>query len=269
MTRARLLAALAVLVVLSTTSGCVSLFDGGPDEGALNERPEEPYDWNTTADATVDVRKHDYRAVYNVSDRREIALYTRNALGMESPLSVSKLRFRYPTDHPDAPPDRVVSVANDSAFNVSQSRNDLVVALPARGGQLAYTTPKQGTTVGMPVYIDDREQPPSYEMILPPGTDVAVPLLAKVQPGGFTTSDVDGRVHVFWEEVTAGTVSVRFYLDRDLYIFGGMVGLLALVGVAGAAYYLLQIRQLVKRREEVGLDVDVGDDSGDGPPPGM
>jgi uncharacterized protein HemX len=61
---------------------------------------------------------------------------------------------------------------------------------------------------------------------------------------------------------------VRYYLQRDLYLFGGLLALMLVVGAGGAGYYYLQIRETVRRREEVGLDVDVEDDRDD-PPPGM
>jgi hypothetical protein len=41
------------------------------------------------------------------------------------------------------------------------------------------------------------------------------------------------------------------------------------LGTGGALYYYLQIRETVKRREEVGLDIDIEDDDGRDPPPGM
>jgi len=41
------------------------------------------------------------------------------------------------------------------------------------------------------------------------------------------------------------------------------------IGIAGAAYYAIQLRETRRKREEVGLDMDVEDDDRDGPPPGM
>nr|WP_274326221.1 DUF5803 family protein [Halosimplex aquaticum] len=48
-------------------------------------------------------------------------------------------------------------------------------------------------------------------------------------------------------------------------------GILTLVGIGGALYYLRQIRVLERRREEIGLDVETETDEfdDDGPPPGM
>jgi hypothetical protein len=70
--------------------------------------------------------------------------------------------------------------------------------------------------------------------------------------------------------VTSDSVAVRYYLQRDLYIFGGAAAGLFAAGVVGTLYYRRQIEELRKRREEMGIDVDTDDDDfGDGPPPGM
>jgi nitrate reductase gamma subunit len=55
-------------------------------------------------------------------------------------------------------------------------------------------------------------------------------------------------------------VSVRYYLQRDLYIFGGLLGLIIVVGIGGLLYRRRQIERLRKQRTEMGLDVDTDDD---------
>ena len=241
--RTRLLLAAVALVALVAGAGCLSFFGGGtvgPEQ--LNEDPGEPYDWSTEADATVDIRKDTYRSVYDVPGR-ELPVYSRTLTG-ESPLSISALRYRYPNG-------TVIAPADAAAFNVSESRDRLTVHLPAAGGQVAFTAPAQGTSVGFPVYFEDPEEPPSYEVILPPNTDVAVPLLSNVRPGGYSTSDVDGRVHLYWEEARGDRIVVRYYLTTDLLLFGGLIAIGAVAAVSGVAYFLLQLRTLKRRREEV------------------
>ena len=91
-----------------------------------------------------------------------------------------------------------------------------------------------------------------------------------MSPGNYETErDAQGRVHVVWAEpVTADTVSIRFYLQRDLYIFGGIVALVGAVGGGGLFYYRRQIDRLRQQRLEMGIDVEIDDDD-EGPPPGM
>jgi hypothetical protein len=278
--RPRLLAGVGLLVLLLFTSGCLGFF--GPDEpdsDALSQNAS--YDWETEGDGTVRIHEDNYTAVYDVANKSvgdepedgggTIELYERDLLGTEQPLSVRALQFRFENGS------RVVYVdgqqtlvrpngttRNTSALAVDRTRRRTIVDLPSPEGQLAYTAPKTGKQITTPVFVDG-----SFEVVLPPDTSVGIPLLARVRPGGYTTETVDGRVHIRWDSIPGSTLVVRYYLERDILIFGGIVALFGVAGIIGAAYYLLQIRELVERREEVGLDVDVPDDDRDGPPPGM
>lgn len=272
----RRLARLGLLCLLAATSGCFGVFGPGePDPGSLSA--EEHYEWNASAEAYLELRGDSYTAVYELSNKstgeaRTFEVYRRDALGTEQPLPLEALQYRYPNGtrivyrdgtpvvvHPNG------TTGNTSTLGVERTRHRTVVTVPSVDGKLAYTAPKTGKELATPTFVEG-----TYEVVLPPRTSVAVPLLARVRPGGYTTArGPDGRVHVRWEAVRARTLVVRYYLDRDLLIFGGMVALLLGAGVAGTAYYLLQIRELVERRREVGLDVDVGDDDSRRPPPGM
>jgi hypothetical protein len=103
---------------------------------------------------------------------------------------------------------------------------------------------------------------------------VDFPVFGTVRPPGSETStDDQSRTRIVWSgenEVSADSISVQFYLQRDLYIFAGIALLLTVVGGGGLLYYRRQIQQLRERREELGLDVETEDDDLDqGPPPGM
>jgi hypothetical protein len=277
----RRLAALGLLVLLALTSGCFGIFGPGePDPDALSANAT--YDWNTSTDATIDIRANNYTSVLDVANKSTgdapdaeggptIELYQRDALGTEQPLSLTALQYRFPNGS------RVVYESGEptlvgpngtaeptDALSVSRTRRRTVVSLPDTEGQLAYTTNKVGKEIATPTFVEG-----SYRVVIPEDTAVAVPLIARVRPGGYTTERVDERVNIVWDPVRGQSLIVRYYLDRDLLILGALVALLGLAGLAGAVYYLLQIRELVERREEVGLDVDVPDDDRDGPPPGM
>jgi hypothetical protein len=92
--------------------------------------------------------------------------------------------------------------------------------------------------------------------------------LSRVQPPNDDRTVVGDRVHLRWEEVEISILTVRWYLDRDLWLFGGLAGIAGVVGLAGAAYYYREIVRARRRREEEGIDVDYDDDR-EGPPPGM
>jgi hypothetical protein len=94
--------------------------------------------------------------------------------------------------------------------------------------------------------------------------------MSQVSPGGYDSSVEDSRMTIHWDEIEDGSISVRYYLVRDLYLFGGLAALAALLAVGGALYYLRQIRTAREKREEVGLDVETDEDyGGNDPPPGM
>jgi len=91
-----------------------------------------------------------------------------------------------------------------------------------------------------------------------------------VSPRNYEVEPRDDQRVIHWEGVEAESVSVQYYLQRDLYIFGGAAVILLVVGVGGVFYYRRRIEALRERREEMGLDVDTDDDDvGRNPPPGM
>lgn len=256
--RGRQLAALGMLALLAASAGCTGgLFGGGAvDQEAVNEPPEPPYDWDRRADATIDIQGEGYRAIYSIEDRGNLEVYGRDTFGMEQPLSVRKVRFRFDNGTVVAP-EYDDTAGSEGAFNITTTRDRTIIGLPAEQGQLAYTVENQGKSVATPVFLEhSRDSGPSFEVVLPPESAVAVPLLSNVRPGGYETSETDGRVHIYWEQVTTDGVSVRFYLDRDLLIFGSIAAVLTVAGLIGAGYYLLRIRRLEKRRQEIGLDVE-------------
>ena len=260
----RLAVATAAVALLSLTAGC---FGGGsvPAE-QLNQDPPEPYAWNATTDVRITVTQNaKFQGVYELN-KSTIELYRRDGFGGQNALDVSAVRYRYPNG----------TVVNGSTIEarggeIRRTRDAVVVTTPSgatSGGQLAFTASSTPKRFSLPVYVEG-----SYEVVLPPDRRVDFPLFGSVSPGGSTTEiDADGQVHIRWNEVTARSVVVQFYLQRDLTIFGGVVAFLAVVGVAGLFYYRRQIEALQEQREELGLDVEQGDDDDDfgrGPPPGM
>jgi hypothetical protein len=288
--RRRLAAGVVLLGALLALGGCTSVLGPGPvQSGALAADPGSPYDWGEEEDAYIEVNKGNYTAVYDVANRSTgsteagenftIELYTRDVLGTDQPVDPEALQFRYENGtvlrYVEADDSASLVMlkeggkrvnVSESKLAVSKSRRRTTVRLPTNeSGQLAFTTPKNGKQVATPTFVQG-----SYEMVLPEGGRVGLPVLAQVQPARTSAEQIDGRVNVRWDSVTrAQSVVVRYYLQRDLFLFGGLLGLMVLLGTAGAVYYYLQIRETVKRREEVGLDIDIDDDDGRDPPPGM
>jgi len=270
----RLLAALA-LVVLVGLAGCTSILgsDAGDPE-ALSADAE--YDYDTDRDAFITVNRENYTAVYNVSakvtgDEDTIELWRTNALTIENPLELEGLQFRYTNGTIVRYVDGEAVVLrgggiqeSTDALSVETTRQRTIVHLPAEEGQLAFTTPKTGKEIAVYTPVHG-----SYEVALPPGRDASVPLLSRTRPSNDDRTVVDDRVHLQWEEVETSVLTVRWYLDRDLWLFGGLALIAGIAGVIGAFYYYRSIKQAKKRRDEEGLDIDTGDDGNEGPPPGM
>jgi hypothetical protein len=190
---------------------------------------------------------------------------------------VSAVQFRYPNgtlvafEERDGEAVAVVTYPDGTSedapdlMTVDRTRRRTVVDLPANEtGQLGVTVPKNGKQVTTPAYVRG-----SYEVVLPENAEVGVPLLAQVRPGADSRPVIDGRVHLRWNDVTAGNLSIRYYLSRDLLLFGGLAIGGTIIALVGLAYYGLQLRETRRKRDEVGFDIDVEDDDRDGPPPGM
>jgi hypothetical protein len=255
--------ALAALVV---SSGCMGLFGSSSvSDEKLDADPPQAYQWSADADAhitlTADAR---FLAVYDLN-QSSIELFRRDGLGGRNAIPVSAVRYRYPNG-------TVITGSELEARGgkVARSREKVTVQLPADAptngaGKLAFTSESTPKRFSLPTYVKG-----TYEVVLPPDRRVEAFLFGKVSPPGHEVTRPDDRTHIRWESVEADTVSVRFYLQRDLYIFGGIAAILFVVGLGGAFYYKRVIESLREQREEMGLDVDTDDDDfGRDPPPGM
>jgi hypothetical protein len=258
----RHLALLAVLVLVGL-AGCTGLFGAEEvDPSQLNQNAS--YDWDSEANATIQINKSSYAAVYQLRDNRTFTVFTRDELGREQNVPIRALRFRYPNG-------TVVSPAN-SSLSANRTGQQTTIRLPGDGtGQVAYTAPRSGKSFANPTYLNGQ----TYAVTLPPGARVGIPLLSQVTPGGYETSvdESTDRMTVRWSEpVTAGAVRLRYYLERDLYIFGGLALVAVVVGTVGTAYYWRQLQEVKRRREEAGIDIEMDDDDDPrdrGPPPGQ
>jgi len=255
----RLLLAAGCLALLALTSGCLGFGTGPVSEDTLDSDPAESYEWETNRTVHITVQENtQFRAVMAVN-QSTIDLFRRDGFGGSNPLSIEAVRYRYPNG-------TVItgSELRERGGEVRETRDETVVELPpdAGNGTLAYTssgTPKRFT---LPVFVEG-----SYEIVLPENRDIDFPVFGQVSPGNYETlRDDRGRVQIVWAEpVTADTVSVQYFLERDLYIFAGLLGVILVVGAGGLLYRRRQIERLRKQRTEMGLDVESDDDD----PPGF
>lgn len=254
--RRRLLAAVLV-VSLAALAGCASFLGGGqPNPEQLNATGN--YDWDAPANTTYNVSRSQVTAVVEPNGT-SVVVYRTDEIGTDEPIPLQALQFRYPNG--------TVVTANASDLGARNQGQRTNISVPQTEGQVAFTAPRPNAKrFAMPVFVEG-----SHAVILPPRARVGIPLLSNVNPGNYNTSVADNRMTVAWGDVERGPVITRYYLQRDVLLFGGIAAILGLVGLVGGAYYLYQIRSLRRRREDIGLDVDVDEDEfdQDDPPPGM
>ena len=256
--KGRLLLAVGLVVLLAGLAGCTSVFGPGqpnPDQLAENAS----YDWDTNATTTYNISRSSYTAVIETGNRSFVVVYQTDELGTDQPLTPRGLQFRYDNG--------TVIRANSTALNATNQGQRTNITVPEADGQVAFTASRPNAKrFATPVFVEG-----SHEVIMPPSARVGIPLLSQVSPPADDRNVSAGRMTVRWNGIERGPVVVRYYLQRDILLFGGLGGVLAVAGVVGALYYYRQIRTLEKRREEIGLDVETEDDDfgDDGPPPGM
>ncbi|WP_136602328.1 DUF5803 family protein [Salinigranum halophilum] len=256
----RHLLALVSLALLSLTAGCFG--PGAISSEQLDQEPAEPYEWDTTRDVHIAIQTDSsFRGVYNVSERDSIELFRRDGFGGRNPLNVRAVRYRYPNG-------TVLTGSELEARggDIDRTREVVTVTFPngtTEGGQLAFTAGATPKRFSLPVFVEG-----SYEVVLPPDRRVDLPVFGTVSPRGSTAETIDGQTHIRWEEVTSRGVTVQYYLQRDIPIFGAIAAVSLIIGFGGAFYYKRQIEELRELREEMGLDVEV-EEKDDGPPPGM
>lgn len=246
----RRLLALVSLVALLFLAGCAGFGSVTSEEG-LEE--DADYDWDTDADGTIEVTDGEYEAVYTVEDRETVRLHQATRYGDDNPIDVRAVQFRYPDG----------TVVGMDEIEVEETRSEVYVHLPAENGQLAFTSDSQTRNFATDTFVDG-----SYEVILPPGYRVDNFVLANIRPGGHENEVIDDQVHITWDEMDADAISVRYYFERDVYLFGGLIVIASIGATIAGAYVYRQIKELERQREEAGLDVDIEDDDS-GPPPGM
>lgn len=254
MSRRRRLLAVLALVAAVALAGCSFGASELTDEDLTGE---ETYNWETEANATFDLTagSNSYAAVIQIRNRSELEIFRETAIRGNEAIDVETLRFRYTNG--------TVVNATEAPISARVGSDSTTLRLPADNGTLGYTAPRSGKSFSIPTFVEG-----SHRLDLPANARVTIPLLSQVSPDGYDTAVRDDRVVLRWSD-PGGGLSVRYYLVRDLYLFGGLTLVGAALAVGGAAYYLLGIRRAKRRRDEVGLDVEYDDEFDDGPPPGM
>jgi|GEM_PF-177818 len=265
----RVAATLAVVALLLLT-GCIGQFGVGISNDELDQNRSYSWEENATIEewpehVAVQIEisqsgllgsilgQEEYHAIYT-GNRTQLTLSER---GFTRPhaVDIRAVRYQYPNG----------TIVGPEAIDVSQSARRTRVVLPEGPGRFAFTGDRRNKEVHVPAVADG-----NYTLTLPANYRVGDLVLSDVSPGGYDTESVDGKQRIRWSGVDDGDeLLVRFYHERDWYIFYGMIAVLSLVGVGVFLYYRRQIREIQRWRAAQGLDLDLDDDEEDRPPPGM
>ncbi|QLG51033.1 DUF5803 family protein [Natrinema halophilum] len=253
----RLVYAVIAVALLTMGAGCAAIFNGVSDEQLDREQNYSDLR-GSDADVRIDIedgnliRSGEFRAVYNLSATNELSLY-RSTIYREEPLQIHSVRYWYPNG----------TELTGSELDIEQGRSATTVEVPDENGTLAFSGEAGRKTIRLPTYVSG-----SYQVTIPDKHRTTNFLFGDVTPGGYEREIVGGQERLTWDEIEADrTISLRYYLVRDIPLFLGLIGVAVLFGGIGIGYYYRQVKQLQEQREKYG--VDVNDDSDSGPPPGL
>lgn len=246
----RLLLAVGMVALLATMAGCTTIFGGISDE-TLDREQEYDDLRERDADVAIDVETGEYRAVYDLNGTASLSM-SESQLTRDVAIDIEAVRYWYPNG----------TELTGSEIDVDQSRSSTDVSVPDGNGSLAFTGNSGRRTFSLPSFMSG-----SYDVTLPEGFRTDNLLFGNVDPGGYERTIEGDQERLFWED-TGSSLSIRFFLSRDITLFVGLVAAVSLLGGLGIAYYYRQVKRLERRRKEMGLDVESDDDSG-GPPPGL
>ncbi|MDQ2051388.1 DUF5803 family protein [Natronolimnohabitans sp. A-GB9] len=253
----RLVLAVIAVGLLVGLAGCTAFF-GGIDDEELDREQEYGDLRDSDADVAIDVEdgslisSGEFRAVYDLDDQDELSLYRSNIYTDEA-MDIHSVRYWYPNG----------TEVTGSELDIEQGQSSTEVRVPDGNGTIAFSGDAGRTTFSIQAFAEG-----SYEVTLPEEHRTTNILFGDVSPSGYDREIVDDQEHLYWEDVDSA-ISIRYYLTRDVPLFAGLAGGAVLIGAVGIAYYYRQVKRLQEKREEHGLDVDIDDDSNDGPPPGM
>ncbi|PCR90876.1 DUF5803 family protein [Natrinema ejinorense] len=250
----RLVLAAVAIALLATLAGCSALSGGISDE-QLDQEAEYGDLRDSEADVAIDledgsmIEDGEFRAVYDLNETEELSLY-RSSLYRDEPLDINSVRYWYPNG----------TELTGSELTVEQGQSETTVQVPDGNGTLAFSGEAGRKTFQLPAFVEG-----SYVVTVPEGHRTSNFLFGDVSPNGYEREVIDDRERLSWAELE-NTISLRYYLTRDIPLFLGLVGTVAVLGGIGIGYYYRQVKQLRKQREKFGLDIDTDDDSDGGPP---
>jgi len=226
---------LITLVFLAGCSFGTNELDGEDLSG------DADYHWERNAKVSFDLSSsaNGYAAVVHLDNQSTLTLHRETAFRGNQPLDIDDVKFRYQNG--------TVVNATEAEITAEKNSDETVLYLPEENGTVGYTSSRSGKEFSSPVFVEG-----SHRLDLPESTRVGIPLLSQVRPNGYSSTVENDQMTLYWESLDGGSISIRYYLVRDLYLFGSLFVVAIVMGVGGVAYYYRQIRRAKRKREEVG-----------------
>jgi len=234
---------MTMLVVMLALAGCLSM--GGPvDSDRLDRAPPAPYHWTTEAAVHATVQADDRVQVVVQPSEEELRLAFDDEVAGERSVPIGAVRAQ---------------LTNGTILTGSQLRDAGATITETREAttiQVASDT--EITAVGFT--MDSRRNqlllPPirggTHVVVLPAGRQVELPIIGQVRPRADTASLLgDDRVELRWDDLSSRSIVIRYYQDRDLVLFGGLIATAGAVLIGGLVYFRREVLQLQRRREGV------------------
>jgi len=239
----RRLLALVVLVLVVGVSGCLS--GGGPiDRERLDRAPPGPYAWSTDAAVHATVHADDRVQVVVTPVEGELRLAFEDEVAGERSVPIGAVRAQQAGGTV-----LTGSQLREAGARITETREATTVQVASSTDIVAvgFTMESRRNQLLLPAVRDG-----AHVVVLPEGRNVDLPIVGQVRPGpDAMVETADGRIELRWEQLEARPISVRYYQDRDLVLFGGVIAVAAAVLVGGLVYFRREVLQLRRRREGV------------------
>ena len=233
--------ALLVLVLLVGLGGCLST--GGPIEGErLDRAPPAPYEWSADAAVHATVHGDDRVQVVVTPVDRELRLAFDDEVAGERSVPIGAVRARQA--------DGTVltgSQLREAGATIAETREATTIEVAAGADITAvgFTMDSRRNQLLLPPVASG-----AHVVVLPAGRQVELPILGQIRPRpDAVTQRADGHTAIRWDQLEARPISVRYYQDRDLVLFGGVIAIAGAVLVGGLVYFRREVLQLQRRRE--------------------
>ena len=240
----RRLLGLTMLAVMLALGGCLSV--GGPvDSDRLDRAPPAPYHWDTDASVHATVHADNRVQVVVQPSDEELRLAFEDEVAGERSVPIGAVRAQL-TDGTILTGSQLRAAG--ATITETREATTIQVASETEIAAVGFTMDSRRNQLLLPPI-----RAGTHVVVLPAGRQVDLPIIGQVRPRADEAALVGGdHVELRWDDLTTRTIVIRYYQDRDLMLFGGLIATAGAVLIGGLVYFRREVLQLQRRREGVG-----------------